>query len=244
VLTSAPDTRRHTVHRSLPALPSTLYGHPVLLGIVGAVLLFLATGAVLSSGALLLTWDRPVSEWVTANRTSDLDQVFRAMSRFGATMTVVAVAPVLAAVAWARCRALALTIIVATLARPPLEFTLKELVGRERPDISRMVDGVGHSFPSGHPMAAAALWGLLPVVVSLYTVRRQVWWASVALSATMIALIGASRVYLGVHWLSDVVAGILVGGLFLLGVEWVYHRLHRRRPCSHAAPVEPEGCRA
>ena len=107
------------------------------------------------------------------------------------------------------------------MARPLLEFTLKEVVSRDRPDLSRMVDGTGFSFPSGHVMAAVALWGLLPVVVGLYTRRRALWWASVAVSGTIIVLVAASRVYLGVHWFSDAVAGLLLGSFFLLGVEAV-----------------------
>jgi membrane-associated phospholipid phosphatase len=84
-------------------------------------------------------------------------------------------------------------------------------------------------------MAAVALWGLLPVVVALYTRRRSIWWASVVVSATLIAGISASRVYLGVHWFSDVVGGLVVGTFFLLGVDTVLIRAHRRYPCRMLA---------
>jgi undecaprenyl-diphosphatase len=81
-------------------------------------------------------------------------------------------------------------------------------------------------------MAAFALWGLLPMVIGLYSTSRRLWWGSVALSATMITLISASRIYLGVHWFSDVVGGLLFGSLFLVGVEWVMRRAHRHVPCA------------
>ena len=48
----------------------------------------------------------------------------------------------------------------------------------------------------------------------------------------LILAIGASRTYLGVHWLSDVVAGFIVGAFFLRGAEWLLARQHRRRPCA------------
>jgi hypothetical protein len=92
-------------------------------------------------------------------------------------------------------------------------------------------------------MAAIALWGLMPLVVSLYTRRKAVWWASVAVAGALIAGIGASRVYLGVHWFSDVTAGLIVGAFFLLGIEAVLIRLHGRHPChvigcdEHVEPV-------
>ena len=143
--------------------------------------------------------------------------------------------PLLFALAWPRCQAVAIAVAAATVARPLLEFTLKEVVNRDRPDLSRMVDGTGFSFPSGHVMAAVALWGLLPVVVGLYTRRRALWWASVAVAGTIIVLVAASRVYLGVHWFSDAVAGLLLGSFFLLGVEAVLRYAHGRHGCGRAA---------
>ena len=128
--------------------------------------------------------------------------------------------------------------LVATFSRPLLEFAVKALVDRERPDLDRLVAGNGPSFPSGHVMASIALWGLLPLVVSLYTRRREVWWASVAVAGTLIAGIAASRVYLGVHWFSDVTAGLVVGAFFLIGVETLLHRQHVRHPCGSAAPPD------
>ena len=113
-----------------------------------------------------------------------------------------------------------------------LEFTLKAVVGRDRPDLERLVAGNGPSFPSGHVMAAVALWGLVPLVVALYSPDRRVWWASFVASGTLIVAIGASRTYLGVHWLSDVIGGLIVGTFFLLGAEWVLRRRHRRDPCT------------
>ena len=85
-------------------------------------------------------------------------------------------------------------------------------------------------------MAAVALWGLVPLVVALYTRDRRIWWATVVGSGALIVAIGASRIYLGVHWFSDVVGGLIVGAFFLLGVEWVLMRRHRRDPCTR-------GCR-
>ena len=123
---------------------------------------------------------------------------------------------------------------VATLARPVIEFTVKALVGRDRPDLERLVPGNGPSFPSGHVMASVALWGLVPLVVALYTRRPRVWWTTLWASAVLIVLIGASRTYLGVHWFSDVVGGFLVGCFFLLAVERVLAWRHGRDRCGCA----------
>ena len=165
------------------------------------------------------------------------DGVVRRISFLGSTMVVLALGLLLAAAAWRRCRAVAVVVIIAMLSRPLLEFTLKALVDRDRPDLERLVPGNGPSFPSGHVMAAVALWGLVPLVVALYTRRPRVWWATVWASAALIVLIGASRTYLGVHWFSDVVGGFVVGCFFLLGVERVLAWRHGRDRCGCARPA-------
>jgi undecaprenyl-diphosphatase len=202
-----------------------------LLIALGALLVALATAAALGNGQALLTWDEPIQRGVEANRTSTLNDVFLAISRLGSTVVVLSLGTLATVLTWRRCRAVATALLIATFARPAIEFIVKGLVGRDRPDFERLVGGNGPSFPSGHVMAAIALWGLLPVVVSLYTRRRAIWWASLAISAALIAGIAASRVYLGVHWFSDVTGGLVVGTFFLLGVDKVLRHAHRRYPC-------------
>jgi undecaprenyl-diphosphatase len=220
------------VHFHPPLSPATFFRQrrPLLVALV-AVFALLVIAAVVASGQLLLLWDEPIQRGVESNRTGLLDDVFLRLSFLGSTVFVLTAGAVTALLTWRRCPAVAATVAIATLARPLLEFVLKATVDRARPDFDRLVDGNGPSFPSGHPMAAVAFWGLLPVVVSLYTQRRLIWWASVAVAFTIIAGVAASRVYLGVHWFSDVTAGLVVGAFFLLGVETVFHRAHGRLAC-------------
>jgi len=221
------------VHASPPCTPcSVLLPRRYLIVLLGALLAGLATAAVIKGGALLLLWDEPIQRGVEARRTTTLDEVFLTFSRLGSTVFVLLVGTVLAAVTWRRCRAVGVALLVATFSRPLLEWGIKLLIGRARPDFDRLVTGTGYSFPSGHVMAAVALWGLIPLVVSLYTRKRWLWWLSVAVSGVMILGIAASRVYLGVHWFSDVTAGLIVGTFFLLGVETVLARQHTRYPCG------------
>ena len=111
-------------------------------------------------------------------------------------------------------------------ARPLVELALKELVDRDRPTGARLVRGTGPSFPSGHPLATAASWGLLPLVAALYTRRRAVWW-SIAIGVWVIAvLVAASRVVLGVHWPSDVVASLLLAVIGVAAAERFVEATH------------------
>lgn len=231
------------VHFHPPLSPTAFFRQrrPLLVAL-GVVFALLAVAAVVASGQVLLLWDEPIQRGIESNRTGFLDDVFLRLSFLGSTVFVLAAGALGTVLTWRRCPAVAVTLAVATLSRPLIEFTLKATVDRARPDFERLVDGNGPSFPSGHPMAAVALWGLLPVIVSLYTQRRWIWWASVAVAFTIITGVAASRVYLGVHWFSDVTAGLVVGAFFLLGVETLFHQAHGRIGCrlsAHAGEPQP-----
>lgn len=206
-----------------------------LLAALAALLVALAVAAAIAGGQTLLTWDQPIQLGIEARRTDALDTFFLTISRFGSTVVVLGLGSLAALVTWRRCPAVGMAIVAATLSRPLLETLIKTSVERDRPNFDRMVNGTGYSFPSGHVMAAVALWGLLPTIVGLYTRRRSLWWASVVVAGTLIAGISASRVYLGVHWFSDVTAGLVVGTFFLLGIEMLFLRAHFRYPCPKAA---------
>lgn len=214
--------------------------------LVAAAFLALAVLAAIDAGASLRGVDEPVTRALMELRSGWLDQLVTTISALGGLTVVAAVAGLLLLLVWHQCRALAWTLLAATAARPLLEWALKELVDRPRPDIDRLVPGNGPSFPSGHVMAAVAIWGLLPPVVALLAGRRSAWWGSVAISGTVITAVAFSRVYLGVHWLTDVVGALLLGALYLLAVEALLEWHHRRRPCraidvaeGSAAPPEP-----
>ena len=88
-----------------------------------------------------------------------------------------------------------------------LNFALKEIVQRPRPEGFRLIAETGYSFPSGHSMVAVAFYGFLIWLIIRYEEDRlQRWIWSLALFFVVI-MIGISRVYLGVHYFSDVVAG-------------------------------------
>ena len=221
------------VHLDPPLTPASfLLPRRRLLLVLGLLFVGLAFAAAIANGQVLLTWDEPIQRMVEANRTAALDDFFRTISRLGSTIPVIVAGSLLTLITWRRCPAVAVAVAAAMVSRPLIEFTLKATVDRPRPDFERLVAGNGPSFPSGHPMASVALWGLLPVIVGLYTQRRAIWWASVAVSGTLIAGISASRIYLGVHWFSDVVGGLLVGAFFLVGVDTLFKRTHCRYPCQ------------
>jgi undecaprenyl-diphosphatase len=106
-----------------------------------------------------------------------------------------------------------LTILGATL----LTTFFKDIFGRARPDIVPALDRVtSPSFPSGHSSAAAATYLTLGVLVARYLDRRRLQVYVLLLAVLIVLLVGFSRVYLGVHWPSDVLGGWVLGTVWAI----------------------------
>ena len=93
---------------------------------------------------------------------------------------------------------------------------LKQIVQRPRPDGFRLIAESGYSFPSGHSMVSMAFFGLLAWMVWTYEKDRTMRLIWCALFSLVIVMVGVSRIYLGVHYASDVLAGFCVSLLWLV----------------------------
>lgn len=115
---------------------------------------------------------------------------------------------------------------------------LKLAVGRPRPEYL-LVDSVPAtlSFPSGHALFAVILGGFLIVLAGELVQPRPVRWGLQASLALLVLAVGASRVYLGFHWPSDVVGGYLFGAVVLLELVWLRNRLVNRGPHPRPTPI-------
>lgn len=112
---------------------------------------------------------------------------------------------------WLGDRERALRVGLTTVVASAVQQGLKALVGRERPVWPDPVDSAQYAaYPSGHAMTATVVCGLLLWLLPRRTPPRAAW-AAWALAAVSVAGVGFTRMYLGVHWLSDVLAGWLLG---------------------------------
>ncbi len=231
-------TKRHPeFHRRPPYSPKHLFDNvPTLFAAIGVVAV-LAVLAGYDGGSTLLTIDEPIMEWVVDSRTPAWTDFFNAASRMGDNLVVFPIGVVLAALTWQRCRVLALALVFAAAFRPGFEFVIKELVGRVRPDIQPLAEFMGPSHPSGHPLAAVSVWGLLPPIVALFGGSRRIWWFTTSVASLVVVLVAAARVYRGAHWPTDVVASVIWGALFLLVVELIYDHVHDLRDEREATEV-------
>ena len=121
---------------------------------------------------------------------------------------------------------------------------IKGLIARERPDLlAPLVTESGYSFPSGHAALGMVGWGILAVLISRSRLGRVPRIAIVAVFAVIVFLVGVSRVYLGVHYPTDVLAGWTLGGVIVL----LYERFTRgvsMEPAAAAVDADREAPRS
>ena len=97
-----------------------------------------------------------------------------------------------------------------------LNQLLKAILQRPRPTEYRIVEETGYSFPSGHSMVSMAFYGYLIYLIYKYVKNKYIKWISIVLLSILVCSIGLSRIYLGVHYTSDVLGGFLISMSYLV----------------------------
>lgn len=178
---------------------------------------WLAVEALLLAGTAA-TGDEDAVGWLAAHRRAPLDAAEIATTDLGGVIMLVAGLGAVTAYVCRRTRSwrpfwLALTGLGGAQV---LVGVAKFVIRRQRPAIGgHVVTATGYSFPSGHSASAVVGFGLIAWLLCAVTASRTLWataWTAAALGALAV---GASRVYLGVHYPSDVLAGWLLGAVWL-----------------------------
>ena len=97
-----------------------------------------------------------------------------------------------------------------------LNQLLKRILQRPRPNEFRIIEETGYSFPSGHSMVSMAFYGYLIYLIYKYIKNKYIKWISIIALSILICFIGISRIYLGVHYTSDVLGGFLLSISYLI----------------------------
>ena len=192
-----------------------------LTGLALTLALAMLLGGMLVSGALLemvrhnsglARYDLSAARWGGKHATSASTRVLRDISLLGGTYAMIAVALLAAVTQYLRTRTKAVVAFLAIVVIGQVLVTnlTKVLVDRARPDIHRLTGFSGSSFPSGHAATAAATFAAVALLVGRG--RSRPTKALLAAGASAIAVaVAATRVLLGVHWLTDVIAGLAIG---------------------------------
>ena len=200
-------------------------------------------GLLLTLAMFILAWafstfpgDRGALQGFQDNQSGWLDTAALAVTSLGGW--AVAVALMLGmGVYFAICRRRVDALIVLLSGAPVLAgFFLKEAVGRARPEFFITgAEPTSLSFPSGHSLFAMVFGGLLIVMVGELCKPVRLRRAVQVTVGLLILAVGASRVYLGAHWPSDVVGGYLFGIMALLGLVWLRNWLMSRQTAASPA---------
>ncbi len=97
-----------------------------------------------------------------------------------------------------------------------INLLLKNILQRPRPTEYRLIDESGYSFPSGHSMISMAFYGFIIYLIYKYVKNKYLKWLLITMLSILIVAIGVSRIYLGVHYTSDVLAGFLISISYLV----------------------------
>jgi undecaprenyl-diphosphatase len=161
----------------------------------------------------------------------------RVISHVGSTTGWwIVLTPVFLWLVWRRLPRLAAFLAVTALGSSLLNRLVKTLVDRARPHlVDPVAAAAGKSFPSGHAQSATVGCGILVLIFLPVVAPRARAWLPVA-AAVIVGLIGFSRIALGVHYLSDVVGGVVIGVAWLLAMTAAFSAWRRD---EHKPPVHP-----
>lgn len=166
----------------------------------------------------LARWDVSFARWLAGERTTAGIDAFRVLTFFGSAAPLLAVVAVVCVVLYRRGQLVEAALLPLVFGGSELlNLVLKLSFHRTRPEVA-FVQLDTYSFPSGHAMVSTAVYGALAYLAwsRLRTRRRRL--VLIAGTVVLVALIDFSRLYLGVHYLSDVLAGT-AGGAFWLAVS-------------------------
>jgi undecaprenyl-diphosphatase len=206
-------------------------------GAMVALGLFAVLGGAALVGWLLSTvdsdrgfarFDESAAEWGASHATEASTTTLRWITHFGGTAVLIPVMAVVGLVVAFRHRrhdhprwAVLGFLLTAGVGIVIVNNVLKWLVDRDRPAVEHLSSAGGSSFPSGHSAAAAACWAAIALVAARRLPAGRRRWAAAGAVAIAVA-VASSRVLLGVHWLTDVIAGVIVGWTWFFVVALVF----------------------
>jgi membrane-associated phospholipid phosphatase len=161
--------------------------------------------------------DRAVIWLVRTFATPAADQAMIVITAFGSGVVYAVLAPLAAGwLLWLRKRRETVTLIICLGGASTLNWLLKHLFERARPDLFKVISAAGYSFPSGHAMVSLCFYGMVAYLVCRHIRRLPAQIVVYGLAAALVSTIGFSRIYLGVHYPSDVLGGFFAGGTWLV----------------------------
>lgn len=201
-----------------------------VLGWAALTALLIGAGEVVVHSTNVTSWDRHVTAVVVDHRSPALDSAMKAVTWLGSWVAVVVAAALLLALRFAHVLP-TFAVILALLAWAGEDggtVLAKHVVDRARPPHSLwLVVAHGPSWPSGHTGQAVLVYSTLAAVVGVASSRRTFRVGAWTVGAVIVGAVAYSRVELGVHWATDVIASILFVAAWLLLMVALFGRIAR-----------------
>lgn len=189
------------------------------------------TVSILISDEKIGHFDSMVISAVQGLETPGLTKVMKLFTFIGSTRVVIILSLVLLLFLYKILyHRLELILFVSVIAGAGiLNGVLKHFFQRTRPNLHRLIEISGYSFPSGHAMSAFAFYGVLAFLLWRHISTRIGRTILIIVSCFMILAIGISRIYLGVHYPSDIIGGYFASGFWLTAAIWVFQFYKEKR---------------
>ena len=224
--------------------PGQYLGFHLTLGLLvagGGLWLFAGLAEDYVTSDPIVRFDQTVASALHAAATPFATKVFLAITALGSVEAIVPIGLIVTGLlAWRRRWVYASGWLVALVGGAALNVLLKQIFERPRPVfVDPIIVETSYSFPSGHAMDSLVMYGMLAYFALLFI---KPWRARMAIlfgATLLVILIGFSRLYLGVHYFSDVIAGFAAGGVWLSACVTAIETFRYRNNYKSKAPVNP-----
>ena len=171
--------------------------------------------------------DREVYEIIYASESFITTALMLGLTQLGEVLSMIVMSLIVISILMLyKLKVHALFMILSMLTSTILIPVLKHSFDRERPSFLRLIEISGFSFPSGHAVGSSIFFGSLATVINHTNLNNKAILLTVC--ASFILLISSSRVYLGVHYPTDVIAGAVIGLAVVFGTSAILHKSLKR----------------
>lgn len=171
--------------------------------------------------------DETVYGLITKFMSNGITNVMLFVSHLGSAITliVLAIAFILLMKNKINSKCITINLILVFL----LNRILKWAIARPRPEVIKIIQETGYSFPSGHSMVSTGFYGFLIYLIYKNIKNKKLKYPLIVLLSILIVLIGISRIYLGAHYTTDVIGGWIIGIVYLaFFIKYVYKKVLKK----------------